>query len=244
MGRCALNRLFIAEEFTSIQGEGALTGVHSAFVRVAGCPLRCVWCDEPATSWRPAGQWMSVVDVAARAVAATEHVVLTGGEPLAQNASASFAASVRDAGRHLTVETSGAVSPPTSFRCDLASVSPKLAHSRPISAARSLLARHDRLRIQPATIAACLMSGDEWQLKFVVRPGPELETDLDELEALLRALQVNTMDRARRVFLIPEGSNPLVLDAMMRELVTACIARGLRLGGRLHLTLFGNTPGT
>src|SRR5262245_9237420 len=52
----------IAEIFHSIQGEGALMGVPSVFVRTSGCPLRCHWCFVPETpillsdwSWRALG---------------------------------------------------------------------------------------------------------------------------------------------------------------------------------------------
>ena len=38
-------RMKIADIFFSIQGEGWLLGMPSAFVRTTGCPLRCVWCD-------------------------------------------------------------------------------------------------------------------------------------------------------------------------------------------------------
>ena len=50
--------LRISELFYSIQGEGALVGVPSVFVRTSGCNLRCRWCDTPYTSWQPEGtEW-------------------------------------------------------------------------------------------------------------------------------------------------------------------------------------------
>lgn len=41
----------VMEVFASIQGEGAYVGEPQTFLRLAGCPLRCRWCDTPA-SWR------------------------------------------------------------------------------------------------------------------------------------------------------------------------------------------------
>ncbi|HYW79240.1 MAG TPA: 7-carboxy-7-deazaguanine synthase QueE, partial [Thermoguttaceae bacterium] len=72
----------IAELFQSIQGEGRLTGTESVFVRVAGCNLRCSFCDTPYASWSPEGQGMSIEQIIARVESfGTRHVVLTGGEP-------------------------------------------------------------------------------------------------------------------------------------------------------------------
>ena len=47
-----------------------------------------------------------------------------------------------------------------------------------------------------------------------------------------------------RVLVMPECTDPTALHAAYRTLVTACIERGFRLGERLHIALFGHTPGT
>jgi 7-carboxy-7-deazaguanine synthase len=55
--------LRIAEIYSSLQGEGLLTGTPSVFVRTSGCNLRCWFCDTPYTSWQPEGEDWSVDEV-------------------------------------------------------------------------------------------------------------------------------------------------------------------------------------
>jgi 7-carboxy-7-deazaguanine synthase len=55
--------LHIAEIYSSLQGEGLLTGTPSVFVRTSGCNLRCWFCDTPYTSWQPEGEDWSVDEV-------------------------------------------------------------------------------------------------------------------------------------------------------------------------------------
>ena len=43
----------ITELFYSLQGEGILSGMPSVFIRLAGCNLRCGWCDTKYASWYP-----------------------------------------------------------------------------------------------------------------------------------------------------------------------------------------------
>jgi organic radical activating enzyme len=75
----------VLDVFASIQGEGAYVGEPQAFVRLAGCPLRCRWCDTPS-SWRVARAPEAVPDVVERVRALDgarpRTVSITGGEPL------------------------------------------------------------------------------------------------------------------------------------------------------------------
>ena len=58
----------IAEIYSSLQGEGLLTGTPSVFIRTSGCNLRCWFCDTPYTSWQPEGEDLSVDEIMRRAV--------------------------------------------------------------------------------------------------------------------------------------------------------------------------------
>jgi 7-carboxy-7-deazaguanine synthase len=233
-------KLPIAERFVSLQGEGTLVGVPSSFVRVFGCNLRCTWCDSPATSWAPAGQQVAISDLVDFCARGPRHVVLTGGEPLLFPGIATLSRALRAAGHHITVETAGTVWQ-DELACDLLSISPKLAHSTPWTRAPTLADRHERTRFDPETLRS-LLASFPWQLKFVVRAA-EAAADLDEIEGFLSDLGVAAGDR-HRVLVMPECTDPTALHAAYRTLVTACIERGFRLGERLHIALFGHTPGT
>src|SRR5436305_8347340 len=100
----------IAEIFYSIQGEGRLAGVPSAFLRTSGCNLRCGFCDSPYTSWEPKGESLTVTQILARvAKFPTRYAVVTGGEPLIAPHIEELCSGLREGGYHLTVETAATV---------------------------------------------------------------------------------------------------------------------------------------
>jgi 7-carboxy-7-deazaguanine synthase len=99
-------KLRVSEIFHSIQGESTRVGLPTVFVRLTGCPLRCVWCD---TEYAFAGgEAMTVAQVVERVAAcACPTVCVTGGEPLAQRACPELLAALCDAGFSVSLETSG-----------------------------------------------------------------------------------------------------------------------------------------
>jgi 7-carboxy-7-deazaguanine synthase len=100
--------LTVNEVFFSIQGEGTRTGQPCVFVRLTGCPLRCVWCDTAYAFHE--GQKRSEEDVLAEiGQYPCRLVLLTGGEPLSQPAAFPFASRLADGGWQVLVETSGHV---------------------------------------------------------------------------------------------------------------------------------------
>lgn len=108
----------ITEIFHSLQGEARTVGVPTVFVRLTGCPQRCVWCDTEYAF--QGGTQMSVDDVLARVAEwPAKHVTVTGGEPLAQPESHQLMTRLCDRGLQVSVETGGAM--------DIAGIDPRVS---------------------------------------------------------------------------------------------------------------------
>ena len=142
--------LRITEIFASVQGESTFSGLPTVFVRLTGCPLRCVWCDtEYAFQGGEQRSMASVLDEISGF--GIKHVCVTGGEPLSQKACLALLAALCDAGHVVSLETSGAI--------DIGPVDPRVARIMDLKAPGSgelsrnrfenipLLNAHDEVKI-------------------------------------------------------------------------------------------------
>jgi len=106
--QASAERLRITEIFHSIQGEADALGWRTVFVRLTGCPLRCVWCDTEYSFY--GGDWRAIDDIVAEVASyGAKHVCVTGGEPLAQKRCLILLKRLCDAGHDVSLETSGAL---------------------------------------------------------------------------------------------------------------------------------------
>ena len=101
--------LRVTEIFRSIQGESTHAGRPCTFVRLTGCPMRCVWCDSEYTF--TGGDHVSIDNIMAQVNAfGCKLVEVTGGEPLAQQQASKLIERLCDEGYEVLVETGGYVS--------------------------------------------------------------------------------------------------------------------------------------
>ena len=227
--------MLISETFYSVQGEGKLTGVPSLFIRTSGCNLRCHWCDTPYASYRAEGEDTSLEQLLQQVQqTGAHHVVLTGGEPTIMPDIERLCFMLAADGRHVTLETAGTVFKP--LPVDLVSLSPKLSNSTPPTSLGQMAISHEQRRLNHDALQCYIDSAPELQIKFVIQtPG-----DLDEVLDLLSKLR---HWRSEDVMLMPEGTDPVVLEQRSAWLIDACKLHDFRFCQRLHVMLWGAKRG-
>ena len=165
-----MSRLKVTETFVSIQGEADAIGWPTLFIRLTGCPLRCVYCDTQYAfhggEWRVVEQLLEVASGSG-----VRHVCVTGGEPLAQKACLDLLEGLCDAGYQVSLETSGAM--------DVAPVDPRVSRvvdlKTPDSGevARNKLANLGVLNARDQLkIVVCSRSDYEWARDLLKAEGP------------------------------------------------------------------------
>ena len=224
----------IIEIFYSLQGEGFLAGVPSVFLRLAGCPLRCRWCDTKYAWNKEAGRQYNIEEIVGEIQKwPCRFVVITGGEPMVNSELPLLINQLKDAGKHITIETAGAAYIPD-MRCDLMSISPKLSNSMPEEP--KLAAIHKNLKLDLAVLGA-LVDNYNYQLKFVV----DSEDDLPEIEETIENLAV--ADRGK-IMLMPQAATRQELLTKSPIIAEFCKRIGLTFSARLQVLLWNNQKGT
>ncbi|MBP1148733.1 MULTISPECIES: 7-carboxy-7-deazaguanine synthase QueE [Methylocaldum] len=212
-----MNQLRVTEIFYSLQGESRTVGLPTVFVRLTGCPLRCVYCDTAYAF--TGGQKMSINEIVAEV--GTYHpgyVTVTGGEPLAQRGCLVLLDALVEKGYEVSLETSGAL--------DVSDVNPKVVKvldlKTPSSCeeSRNLYRNLDYLDRKD-------------QLKFVIM------NEADYQWAKAKMEEYGLSDRCEVLFSPAMGAqDPAELaDKILRDRLP------VRFQVQLHKILWGDTPG-
>lgn len=98
----------VVEIFDSIDGEGITAGCLATFIRLAGCNIRCGYCDTPYALRPTDGEYMTIDEIMERVEAiGNKHVTLTGGEPLWYSPVKTLIEAIMSDGRRVNIETNG-----------------------------------------------------------------------------------------------------------------------------------------
>jgi 7-carboxy-7-deazaguanine synthase len=224
----------VNEIFYSLQGEGFLAGAPSVFIRLAGCPLRCQWCDTKYAWDQTAGTNYSI-DKIAQTVQQwpSKFVVITGGEPMINLELPQLVKQLKASGKHITIETAGIAFIPD-MPCDLMSISPKLSNSAPTDP--ELASIHEDSRLDIAVLRE-LIDNYEYQLKFVV----DSETDLPEIQQTIE--EIGNVD-SEKVMFMPQAATRDELLAKSSMVADLCKKTGFAFCQRLQILLWGGKRGT
>jgi len=114
----------VLEVFTSLQGEGFHMGKGTTFIRLAGCNLRCSWCDTQKAFDVTQAAEMSATEIISAHIIPHHHVVITGGEPTMYNLRP-LVTELHKLGKFVAIETNGTNPVPPEWEVDWITASPK-----------------------------------------------------------------------------------------------------------------------
>lgn len=204
------------------------------FIRLAGCPLRCRWCDTKYAWDQTAGAHYSaekIIQIVQQWP--SKSAVITGGEPMVNPDLPQLAHALKASDKHITTETAGIAFIPD-LPCDLMSISPKLSNSTPTDP--ELAAIHEDSRFDIAVLRE-LIDNYEYQLKFVL----DSENDLPEIQQTLK--EIGNVDSAK-VMLMPQAATRDELLAKSPMVAELCKKTGFAFCQRLQVLLWNGKRGT
>jgi 7-carboxy-7-deazaguanine synthase len=165
--------LRVTEIFRSIQGESTHAGRPCTFVRLTGCPMRCVWCDSEYTF--TGGEHYSIEQVLARVDAfGCRLVEVTGGEPLAQKQSIDLIHKLCEEGYEVLVEAGNYVS--TAGLDERAKIILDVKCPGSGEEPRNDWSNLDRIRVDHDEIKFVIANRDDWEYAQQVINKHELQT--------------------------------------------------------------------
>ncbi len=220
----------------------------SVFVRLAGCPLHCKWCDTKY-SWDETKAAQYSIDKIVKTVDnwPCRFVVITGGEPMInpdltlKHDLPELVHRLKNSGKHITIETAG-ISFVPDLPCDLMSISPKLSNSTP--AEPELAAAHEDSRLDIAVLRK-LIDDYKYQLKFVVDTeqsrSVDSQNDLPEIQQAIE--EIGNVD-LEKVMLMPQAATRNEFLAKSPMVADMCKRTGFTFCQRLQVLLWNNKRGT
>lgn len=225
--------MYINEIFYSLKGEGFKAGIPCIFIRMAGCPLRCRWCDTKYALSQQAGRQYSIDEIISIIQQwPCRFVIITGGEPMINPDLPQLARQLKAAGKHITIETAGIAYIPE-MPCDLMSISPKLSNSVPDDP--KLAEIHKNTKLDLAVLGE-LIDNYNYQLKFVV----DAEEDLPEIEEIIEKL--GNVD-SEKIMLMPQAVTRQELLEKSPMVAELCKRTGYTFSQRLQIMLWNNERG-
>jgi len=220
--------MVVNEIFHSLQGEGLLAGTPSVFIRLAGCPVQCKWCDTQYAWDSNEGEELPIPEIVNKIIHwPCRYVVITGGEPMVNPELPDLAKALKERNKHITIETSG-IRFVAGLACDLMSVSPKLSNSIQSGGVSPAL--------QYISSVKQLIRRYPYQLKFVV----DLPDDLPEIQEAVE--QIGGVS-AEKVMLMPQAKKRDELIAKSPMVAQLCKETGYIFCQRLHILLYDGVRG-
>lgn len=210
--------MMIAEMFYSIQGEGILAGMPSAFVCLQDGPPRPTWCQPPRSRWKPEEEVMLGALLGNVRREWYGYAVISGGEPLHEPELAIFTDGLRRIEHHSTIETSGSVF--VELPCDLMSINVRLRNP-----AQPRKWKDFEPLPYDVEVLRQLIGSYDYQLKFEVSD----RADMEEVVNLVRELGAERS----KVLLLPTATKPKELKEQKAWVLEASGFFGYRYAPRL-----------